>query len=83
MDFSTLYFDEPDTTGHGYGPLSIEYKNKVYKKLLLVLLKLLPKLNLHTKKIKELDIVLGYLINKLNEAKILEKLNIIIVSDHG
>jgi hypothetical protein len=37
MDFSTLYFDEPDTTGHGYGPLSIEYKNKVYKKLLLEL----------------------------------------------
>jgi predicted AlkP superfamily pyrophosphatase or phosphodiesterase len=31
MDFSTLYFDEPDTTGHAYGPLSNEYKNKVTK----------------------------------------------------
>ena len=29
MDFVTLYFDEPDHTGHQYGPDSNEYWAKV------------------------------------------------------
>lgn len=29
MDFSTLYFNEPDHTGHTYGPQSPEYKAKI------------------------------------------------------
>jgi ectonucleotide pyrophosphatase/phosphodiesterase family protein 5 len=29
MDFVTMYFNEPDSSGHFYGPLSIEYANKV------------------------------------------------------
>lgn len=29
MDFTCLYFDEPDSTGHKYGPDSPEYFKKV------------------------------------------------------
>jgi len=29
MDFVTLYFNEPDSTGHTYGPDSNEYANQV------------------------------------------------------
>lgn len=34
-------------------------------------------------KIKELDLIVGYLIEKLNESGLLAKMNILIVSDHG
>ena len=39
-----LYFEEPDSTGHAYGPESIEYRNKVsihFLKLLVMNLHLL------------------------------------------
>lgn len=29
MDFTCVYFDEPDSTGHTFGPDSIEYKEKI------------------------------------------------------
>jgi predicted AlkP superfamily pyrophosphatase or phosphodiesterase len=29
LDFATLYFDEPDASGHFYGVESVEYKNAV------------------------------------------------------
>ena len=29
IDFGTLYFNEPDQTGHKYGPETKEYDNKV------------------------------------------------------
>jgi hypothetical protein len=28
-DLTFLYFEQPDSTGHKYGPESIEYRNKV------------------------------------------------------
>ena len=34
LDFSTIYFDEPDSTGHHLGPSSPEYLKKVYSKLI-------------------------------------------------
>lgn len=61
MDFVTLYFNEPDHTGHDFGPNSAEYDNKII----------------------EMDQIIGYLINKLEEENLLDNLNIIIVSDHG
>lgn len=33
LDFATLYFNEPDSTGHQFGPDSEEYSNKVGKSL--------------------------------------------------
>ncbi|ESO96943.1 hypothetical protein LOTGIDRAFT_214482 [Lottia gigantea] len=61
VDLATLYFNEPDHTGHLFGPFSDEIKAKV----------------------REMDSLLGYLINKLNEAGVLSSLNIILTSDHG
>jgi alkaline phosphatase D len=57
----TLYFDEPDHTGHTFGPLSIENKNMVVK----------------------MDSVVGVLIHKLDALPIGNKINLIVVSDHG
>ena len=31
IDFGTLYFNEPDHTGHQYGPDSKQYANKVFE----------------------------------------------------
>lgn len=61
MDFSTLYFDEPDHTGHEFGPDSPQYREKV----ILV------------------DQTLGYLIQKLTDANVIDNMNIIVLSDHG
>jgi alkaline phosphatase D len=57
----TLYFDEPDHTGHTFGPLSDENKIMVQK----------------------MDSVIGVLSEKLDALPIGEKINLIIVSDHG
>ena len=59
--FISLYFHEPDATGHTYGPESDETSTKV----------------------RELDNLLGYILEKMQGTPIYEKLNIIIVSDHG
>jgi ectonucleotide pyrophosphatase/phosphodiesterase family protein 7 len=29
LDFAAIYFNEPDVTGHAFGPDSQEYKDKV------------------------------------------------------
>lgn len=61
MDFATLYFNEPDHTGHDFGPDSPQYWQKII----------------------EMDGHIGYLLNRLEEAGVLDNLNIIVVSDHG
>lgn len=59
--FIALYFDEPDTQGHKYGPDSKEVKDAIHK----------------------VDTTLGQLMEALKQRGILEKVNIIITSDHG
>lgn len=57
----TLYFDEPDHTGHTFGPLSDENKVMVQK----------------------MDSIIGVLSKKLDALTIGEKVNLIVVADHG
>ncbi len=59
--FITLYFEEPDSKGHSFGPNS-------------------PETN---KAIALVDSMLGLLINKLKNIGMEDKVNIIVVSDHG
>ena len=60
--FIALYIDQPDDTGHSYGPFSQEYKQMV----------------------ENVDInAVGYLLKRLNETSFLQKVNLIVVSDHG
>ena len=61
LNFITLYFPEPDHTGHAHGPDSPEI----------------------VEKIKEMDGILGYLMAKLEEKKLKDKVNVIVTSDHG
>lgn len=56
-----LYFEEPDSTGHRYGPDSPEVAEQI----------------------RRADNVTGYLIAKLTEADLFDKVNLIITSDHG
>ncbi len=57
----TLYFDEPDHTGHTFGPLSKENEKMVVK----------------------MDSVIGVIAHKLDALPIGNKVNLIVVSDHG
>ena len=59
--FIALYFDEPDSDGHKYGPTSKEVKDAIRK----------------------VDTTLGQLVEALKQREILEKVNIIVTSDHG
>ena len=61
LNFVTLYFPEPDKTGHWFGPDSPEI----------------------VEKIREMDGILGYLMEKLEENKLTDKVNVIVTSDHG
>ena len=61
FNFISLYFHEPDKTGHRYGPETPEVDEKV----------------------REMDDLLGYLVKKLEENKLRDKVNVIITSDHG
>ncbi|XP_041368652.1 ectonucleotide pyrophosphatase/phosphodiesterase family member 5-like isoform X2 [Gigantopelta aegis] len=61
FNFVSLYFHEPDSTGHRHGPESPEVNEKV----------------------GEMDELLGYLVTKLEEKKLTDKVNVIITSDHG
>jgi ectonucleotide pyrophosphatase/phosphodiesterase family protein 5 len=61
LDFATLYFNEPDHTGHEFGPDSKEYSDKIV----------------------DVDRAMGYLFEELDAANLLDKLNIIVTSDHG
>lgn len=61
INLGLMYFNEPDVTGHNFGPESKEVAEKVV----------------------ELDAILGLLLTKLKEEKLLETMNIIVTSDHG
>ncbi len=59
--FITLYFHEPDETGHQYGPLSPEALSAL----------------------EEVDVQLEALLAGLKERGLEEKVNLMVVSDHG
>lgn len=61
VNFGALYFQEPDHSGHLFGPDSQE---------------ILPILSM-------CDRTAGYLISRLKESGLFERMNIIITSDHG
>ncbi|XP_046360524.2 ectonucleotide pyrophosphatase/phosphodiesterase family member 5-like [Haliotis rufescens] len=61
VQMATLYYPEPDHTGHGYGPESQQVRDKV----------------------KYMDGILGYLVQKLKENDLENEVNVIITSDHG
>lgn len=56
-----MYYDEPDSTGHAYGPNSAETLSQV----------------------DQADNRTAYLVNKLIEVGIFNKVNLIFTSDHG
>ena len=60
--FVAVHFDIPDSTGHEFGPDSVQYKNAI--------------------ECADREIV-GYLVNSLNFAQLLDKVNLLFVSDHG
>ncbi|XP_062581552.1 ectonucleotide pyrophosphatase/phosphodiesterase family member 5-like [Saccostrea cucullata] len=61
IDFVTLYFHEPDKTGHRYGPDSEQI----------------------VQKIQEMDGILGYILDSLEKNSLTDKVNLVLVSDHG
>ncbi|XP_071090219.1 glycerophosphocholine choline phosphodiesterase ENPP6-like [Haliotis cracherodii] len=61
VSMATLYFPEPDSTGHIFGPNSQEVRNKV----------------------KDMDDILGYLVQKMTENDLVKDVNVIVTSDHG
>lgn len=62
VTFATLYWEEPDASGHKYGP---EDKFNMRRVL------------------KEVDGLIGDLVQKLKALGLWESLNVIITSDHG
>ncbi|KAA3676193.1 ectonucleotide pyrophosphatase/phosphodiesterase family member 5 [Paragonimus westermani] len=61
LDLVLAYFDEPDETGHAYGPHSLEVAEKV----------------------REMDAVLGYLLDGLRDHGLLDQVDVILTADHG
>uniref|UniRef100_A0A8C6R0V5 Bis(5'-adenosyl)-triphosphatase ENPP4 n=2 Tax=Nannospalax galili TaxID=1026970 RepID=A0A8C6R0V5_NANGA len=62
VTFATLYWEEPDASGHKYGPEDKENMSRV---------------------LKEIDDLIGDLVQKLKMLGLWENLNVIITSDHG
>lgn len=60
-DFITLYFNEPDSAGHRYGPDSTPVN----------------------KAIKNVDDMIGRLVNGIKQRKLSSCVNVIVVADHG
>lgn len=60
-DFVALYFHEPDSTGHTYGPGSTQVADKV----------------------REMDGILGLILDTLRSKSLEDKVNLIVLSDHG
>ncbi|EDO35535.1 predicted protein, partial [Nematostella vectensis] len=60
-NFVALYFEEPDETGHKFGPDSEEVRDEIAR----------------------LDGIIGKLITKLSSKELLDKINIIVTTDHG
>lgn len=56
-----FYYEEPDSTGHSFGPFSPEVKARV----------------------EEVDKLIGYMVHRLKSVGIFDKLNMIVLSDHG
>lgn len=61
VDFGVLYWEEPDESGHKYGPQSSKMDAVIYG----------------------IDEKLGFLMNELKKARLYEKVNLIVTSDHG
>ena len=61
INMVSLYFHEPDSTGHRYGPDS----NEVIKE------------------VEDMDQLLGYLVQQFDDNGLLDKVNMMITSDHG
>lgn len=61
INFVTLYFHEPDKTGHNFGPDSPQIIEKV----------------------KEMDGILGYILDSMQKYSLTDKVNLIVLSDHG
>lgn len=60
--FAALYWEEPDASGHRYGPDNTSEMSKV---------------------LKEVDAHIGLLMDKLQQADLWGKINVILTSDHG
>ncbi|XP_051909216.1 ectonucleotide pyrophosphatase/phosphodiesterase family member 1 [Hippocampus zosterae] len=60
-DFYTLYLDEPDSSGHRYGPESSQLIDAL----------------------KNVDRIMGMLLDGLTQRDLLHCVNLIIISDHG
>lgn len=56
-----LYYEEPDATGHRFGPLSAEMRAQV----------------------EAVDALVGQMVRSLKTAGLLDRLNLLLVSDHG
>ncbi|KAG8446567.1 hypothetical protein GDO86_014136 [Hymenochirus boettgeri] len=61
LDFVSLYFGEPDSTGHKFGPESKQRKDMV----------------------SQVDRTVGYILSRVKQHGLEDKLNIIITADHG
>ncbi|XP_041661311.1 ectonucleotide pyrophosphatase/phosphodiesterase family member 5 [Cheilinus undulatus] len=61
VDFGVLYWEEPDESGHIFGPQDSRMDAVIYG----------------------IDEKLGFLINELRKARLYEKVNLIVTSDHG
>ncbi|XP_046545216.1 ectonucleotide pyrophosphatase/phosphodiesterase family member 5-like [Haliotis rubra] len=61
VSMATLYYPEPDHTGHVSGPDSQAIKDKV----------------------KYMDSILGYLVQKMKDNGLEDEVNVIVTSDHG
>ncbi|XP_062972011.1 bis(5'-adenosyl)-triphosphatase ENPP4 [Elgaria multicarinata webbii] len=62
VTFATLYWEEPDKSGHKYGPDDTKNMSKV---------------------LRQVDNLIGFLVQKLKASKLWEGINVIITSDHG
>uniref|UniRef100_A0A8C6TTX8 Ectonucleotide pyrophosphatase/phosphodiesterase family member 3 n=1 Tax=Neogobius melanostomus TaxID=47308 RepID=A0A8C6TTX8_9GOBI len=98
-DFLTFYLEEPDKSGHNYGPVSgglassktklapkpRSDENKNYKNLITchMHLKCLLSLSQLIEALQGVDLILGQLMNGLQQLRLHRCVNIIIVADHG
>ncbi|XP_053140059.1 bis(5'-adenosyl)-triphosphatase ENPP4 [Hemicordylus capensis] len=62
VTFAILYWEEPDASGHKYGPEDTKNMTKV---------------------LKEVDKLIGLLVERLKAANLWDEMNVIITSDHG
>jgi ectonucleotide pyrophosphatase/phosphodiesterase family protein 1/3 len=80
--FVTLYFEEPDSTGHKEGPNSFKV-NRRLEAIIFFTEKIILKYEQVTEKVALVDRYIRKLIDGLAHRNIFSCVNIIIVSDHG